>query len=301
MKTNKGTAVLKGFGIVAMGALLAGCPPYDTLIDDLLNPPPTTGGGNAQAEYDAGFDEGFAEDDWYWTGYDDSTDTVDAGPIYYQGSDIPYVDDLSNDAGYWDGVWYAYNDGYFVAYDYAFTIGFSEGYDVFFTSAWYDLLLDDEHLEFLDGGFSDGYNDGFSEGRILGATDYEQGLPYDWLDAMAYYREGNDLYIEELDLGTGEYGPVYLYEYGTDPLDLVKSDKAKRNRSGRAAPSIRRDPSKAEVPDLSYRSLPQDVRTRLNVKPAVSSRGKYALKLTTSWLDRIDAYLALQKKDDPLR
>ena len=62
-------------------------------------------------EYDLGFDAGFMEDDWYWDGYDDSYKTLDYAPIYYQGSGIPYIDDFSYDAGYWDGVWYAYNDG----------------------------------------------------------------------------------------------------------------------------------------------------------------------------------------------
>ena len=122
-----------GVSMVIAAAQLTGCP-----IDD--------------AEYDLGFVAGFAQDDEYWMGFDDSMDTVGFGPIYYQGSTIPIVEDPPYDAGYWDGVWYAYNDGYFVAYDYAFTIGFSEGYDLAFYPDWEDFLAGDEHVEYDDGG-----------------------------------------------------------------------------------------------------------------------------------------------------
>ena len=110
------------------------------------------------------------------------------------------------DAGYWDGVWYAYNDGYFVCYDYAFTIGFSEGYDLAYRGDWFDFIAGDAHPEYLDGSFEDGYNDGFTEGTVFGATDYRLGLPLDWLDAMWDYRDGTDVYIEELETGTGAWG-----------------------------------------------------------------------------------------------
>ena len=206
---------------------LSGCPPYVTDPDTEYVTDPDT-------EYDVGFADGFALDAKYWEGYDDSMNTVDAGPIYsiyYSGGSIPYVENPPYDgthyeAGYWDGVWYAYNDGYFVAYDYAFTIGFSEGYDMAFQPGWRTFLANDVHTEYDDGGFSDGYNDGFSEGRVFGAWDYDAGWPFDWLDAMMDYRAGTDLVIG--DVGTGEYGPVYLYEYGTDPHDFLKSARSDR-------------------------------------------------------------------------
>ncbi len=282
--------------VLTASALLAGCPAPPV-------PPVDNGEGEGegetppewnQAEYDRGFDEGFLVDEQYWKGFDDSFYTRDAGPIYYAGAGIPYVEAPEYDAGYWDGVWYAYNDGYFVAYDYAFTVGFSEGYDIGYRPDWPDFLHSDQHVEYYDGGFTDGYNDGFSEGRVLGATDYAQGLPYDWLDAMMYYREGNDVYIEELDLGTGEYGPVYLYEYGTDPNELLAGKKsangAVRDRAGRGTPSIRRGPEKAEAPALSYRALPENVRGLLNTRPTVSPRSTAELTLKDTWLQRIETY-----------
>ncbi len=273
--------------LVPAALALVGCPVPPGYIPPDGNPDP-----NAQAEYDAGFADGFAEDAEYWQGFDDSYDTVDGGEIYYSGSSIPYVESPAYEAGYWDGVWYAYNDGYFVAYDYAFTIGFSEGYDAAYYPDWFTFLQSDEHVEWLDGGFTDGYNDGFSEGRLLGATDYEAGLPYDWLDAMLWYREGNDVYIEELDLGTGEYGPVYLYEYGTDPLDYLKSAGEPRKRSGRAPLTIRApgDGAKAEVPPISYRGLPSDVQNEFDRRPESTPRSERKLTLESTWLERIEAY-----------
>jgi hypothetical protein len=272
------TGILLGFVALATG--LSGCPfPVDP---------------NDQAEYDAGFNAGFAEDGEYWTGYWDSWDTVDLGPIYYQGGEIPELTEPAYDAGYWDGVWYAYNDGYFVAYDFAFTIGFSEGYDLGYDPDWFAFLAADEHFEYLDGGFSDGYHDGFSEGRIFGVTDYLSGLPFDWLDAMLYYREGNDVYIEELDLGTGLYGPVYLYEWGTDPNTLIKSTR--HLRSGRSVPAIRKSgDAKVDIPPLSYRPLITDAQNELNVKPTTSPRSNLELLLNTTWLQRINAYLDAMK------
>ncbi|MBI2425691.1 MAG: hypothetical protein HYV27_22890 [Candidatus Hydrogenedentes bacterium] len=263
-----------GVMLTGLSLLLMGCP---------------GGLSEAQIQYDLGYVAGFAQDDEYWQGFDDSLDTVDGGAIYYSGSEIPFLDELSYDAGFYDGTWYAYNDGYFVAYDYAFTIGFSEGYDAAFASDWFVFLSNDEHVEWLDGGFTDGYNDGFSEGRILGATDYAQGLPFDWLDAMLYYREPNDVYIEELDLGTGEFGPVFLYEYGTDPLDLVKSrnaiDKSLRNRRS----GLQKQDSSGVVV-RALRASDIDYYTYL---PAESPRAPgRALLLDTTWLERIEAYEA---------
>ncbi|HPU98492.1 MAG TPA: hypothetical protein PLO53_11135, partial [Candidatus Hydrogenedentes bacterium] len=144
-----------------MAATLTGCPYGYVPLD------PGTGDdtdGQAQYEYDLGFNDGFMRDDYYWKGYDDSFYTRDGGQIYYQGGTLPYVESPPYEAGFWDGVWYAYNDGYFVSYDDAFTIGFSEGYDVGYGPGWKEFLLLDQHVEYLDGGFSDGYNDGFSEG-----------------------------------------------------------------------------------------------------------------------------------------
>ena len=265
--------------VLAGGAVLAGCPP--------------DGGSN---EYDAGYVVGFAQDDEYWQGYDDSWDTVDGGEIYYSGSEIPDLQDDTYDDGYYDGLWYAYNDGYFVAYDYAFTIGFSEGYDLAFYPDWFDFLQDDEHVEWLDGGFTDGYNDGFSEGRIFGAVDYDLGFDFDWLLALDDYRAGTDEYIEELDLGTGEFGPVFLYEYGTDPNDLVKSTAARYAKPRGHVPSIRSGGAATkQVEDdgmISYRSLTAEARADLGVKPtqAQGGRGEGTLRLNTTWLQRIEQY-----------
>lgn len=260
---------------------LSGCPPIDlgNLPGDQDVPPAPD-----SAEYDAGFAAGFLQDDYYWDGFWDSMETVDAGPILYQGGEIPAPQSPEYDAGYWDGVWYAYNDGYFVAYDDAFTIGFSEGYDVFFSEDGLDRLEQDAHIEYYDGGFSDGYNDGFSEGRILGATDYLQGLPFDWVDALIYYREPNDVYIEELDLGTGEFGPVVLYVYGTDPNEFLKS--------GKAATTLRPRPDSAMIG--AARTLSSEAEAALDVTPEVSPRSEQPLTLDTSWLDRIEEYEAAQ-------
>ncbi len=257
---------------------LTGCPPYLT---------------DPDAEYDAGFADGFAVDEKYWEGYDDSMATVDAGPIYYSGGSIPYVTFPYYDAGYWDGVWYAYNDGYFVAYDYAFTIGFSEGYDMAFQPGWRSFLANDVHIEYLDGGFSDGYNDGFSEGRVFGAWDYDAGWPFDWLDAMMDYRAGTDLIIG--GVGTGEYGPVYLYEYGTDPHDFLKSVRANRAKRGELLAVRNRDDAKAKSYELSYRPLTTEARNALNIAPTTSPRGDRKLTLGSTWLQRINEYLNAMK------
>lgn len=290
--------VLMPIAAVAVGALLflSGCPSTPT--EQNRGQQTGTGLGWKQADYDRGFSDGFLVDDEYWRGFDESWNTRDAGPILYSGGDIPYVTSPAYDAGYWDGVWYAYNDGYFVEYDYAFTIGFSEGYDIAFNADWYDFLSADQHVEYYDGGFSDGYNDGFSEGRILGAYDYSANLPYDWLDAMAYYREGNDVYLDELQLGTGEYGPVELYVYGTDPNELFGKAAAKAvtlgGRSIRRAAGDAEKAAKTTIPDISYRTLPDSERTRFNVAPSTSPRSDAALTLTTTWAERIEAYRAAQ-------
>lgn len=281
---------------VPLGLLLAGCPQGGVNIDPKI-------------EYDAGFVVGFAEDGEYWQGFDDSYDTVDGGEIYYTGDLIPQYDDVSYDAGYYDGVWYAYNDGYFVAYDYAFTIGFSEGYDVAFGPDWESFLLNDVHVEWLDGGFSDGYNDGFSEGRILGASDWLDGLSFDWLDALLWYRSTdengnyNDIYFEDLDLGTGIYGPVVLYLYGQNPFDLIAGKSLRSLRPGRDnVPSIRSKSftkQAGDLPELSYRSLTAEVQSELSVRPTASSRSDKELTLESTWLDRVNAYNAAFSKKTP--
>lgn len=240
-------------------------------------------------EYDAGYDEGFALDDWYWDGFYDSYDTEDDAPVYYAGGTIPSVLWPEYDRGYYDGIWAAYNDGYFVCYDYAFTVGFSEGYDAAYYPDYLDFLAGDTHVEYDNGGWGDGYNDGFSEGRIFGANDYEQALTFDWLDALLDYRSGTDLYFEEIDLGTGVYGPVYLYEYGTDPLAKqqsirVPSAKALRDLGGKNAL------------EGMTRPISSEVQTVLNCRPTTAGRGGYTLRLTTTWLDRIEAYLNAPSK-----
>lgn len=244
--------------------------------------------------YDLGFTIGFARDDYYWMGYDDSYDTLEYDPVYYQGGDIPNVTTPEYDRGYYDGLWYAYNDGYFVCYDYAFTIGFSEGYDAAFYPGYLAFLATDEHVENDNGGWGDGYNDGFSEGRIFGAADYEAGWDFDWFDAMTDYRSGTDLYFEEVDVGTGSYGPVILYEYGWDPLSGAKAATVRTPRAMktpnvrilRAVPSAKAD----DLPPISYRTFPAAQESALNVRPTTTARSSRTLTLTTTWLERINAY-----------
>ncbi len=309
-------------------AILMGCPEIEEQPQDEPDPPvegeseyPNVEEGETpnepvdpQKEYDDGFEWGFAQDAEYWDGYFDSYETVPDGPILYQGSAIPTVEYPHYDAGYWDGVWYAYNDGYFVCYDYAFTIGFSEGYDLAYRADWQSFVVGDEHPEYLDGSFADGYNDGFSEGRVFGAVDYVIGLPFDWLDAMWDYRGGTDLYIEEASVGTGEYGPVYLYEYGVDPAaSLAKSGDAAvktspiRTASARAmetravgkraayAVASFHKQNKADNDEISYRVLTEEAASSLRVTPTASVRSQERpLTLTDSWLERVNAYRAEQ-------
>ena len=267
--------------------------------DTLVKPGAITVQPNAQAEYDRGFEAGFAVDEEYWNGYFDSWDTLDGGEIYYDTSHIQFYDEISYRAGYWDGIWYAYNDGYFVAYDYAFTIGFSEGYDLAYYPDWYDFLLEDEHLEWLDGGFSDGYEDGFTEGRIFGAVDYDGGLPFDWMDALDFYWEGNDVYIEELDLGTGEFGPAVLYQHGQDPYDLIEkgiTTPQARPDDRRKVTPMRKTPGAVKQTEdwvVENRPLIAEAEDELDVWPQFSPRSEFELDLETTWLERIQAYFGL--------
>lgn len=255
-------------------------------------------GDYAQQQYDLGYAAGFLRNDFYWDGYFDGYDTLTDFPYYYDDSDIPFIEELSYDAGYWDGVWYAYNDGYFVDYHYAFIIGFSEGYDAAFYPDYLDFLANDTHFEFLNGGWGDGYNDGFSEGRIFGAADFEQGFVFDWEDALADYESGTDLYFEEIDLGTGIYGPVFLYEYGTNPADLLK--RQPRTKRDRLDPAIRSNKDKAlELKDEElYRPLTEEAQAELNQHPANTPRNPNPVRLTTTYLERINAYLGAKAADE---
>jgi len=160
----------------------------------------------------------------------------------------------------------------------------------------------------MDGSFEDGYNDGFTEGTIFGATDYRMGLPLDWLDAMWDYRDGTDLYIEELGTGTGSSGPVFLYEYGVDPRDYIVKAATVRGQSPirhrvtnnrtspraqyAAAPLVEKTEETAYNPDeISYRELTEKVRQELSIAPTASDRAEgREISLTDTWLDRVNVY-----------
>lgn len=298
--------------------LLTGCPPTTgpENPNEGEGETPFEGEGEVGPGYAEGYQEGFFTDSKYWEGYDDSYDTEPPdGPILYSGSEIPYIEDETYEAGYNDGLWYAYNDGYFVSYDYGFTIGFSEGYDVTFNDGWYDFLMVDEHPEYSDGSFLDGYMDGFSEGSVFGAYDYKTGLSFDWEDAMWDYRSGTDLYLEEVGFGTGQYGNVFLYEYGVDPATYFEKSETNSGRKTFGAVRIPRnaDAAKAVVSPrasvekalkalkqdgseehaVSYRALSNTASTELNVRPESSPRLQgYTLTLPDTWLERIERYRA---------
>lgn len=279
------TRIATAAGLVIALAALTGCP------GGIPIPLPD--------DYDEGLEDGFFEDEWYWEGYDDSVASIDYDTIYYEGSDIPFIDDNSYEAGYWDGVWYAYNDGYFTSYRYAFIIGFSEGYDNAYWPDYLDFLAHDVHLENLNGGWIDGYEDGFTEGRVFGAYDFEAGLPFDWLDAFLDYEDGTDLYFEEVDVGTGAFGPAILYEYGTDPLDLsLKSKRLDRSAHPNGlTPSIRKTEAAKFDPEAQdlFRPLLPDVQASYQVSPDESARSDRELRLESTWLARINAYDAAAK------
>lgn len=240
--------------------------------------------GATTTEFDRGFAEGFAKDDEYYSGYDDSWFTVGATPILYSGDEIPFEEALTFMAGFYDGLFAAYNDGYFVAYHDAFIIGFSEGYDSAFWPDYLLFLANDVHLEFLTGGFSDGYEDGFTEGRIFGAADFEGGLPFDWLDGFVAWENGTDLFFEEAGVGTGDLGPAILYEWGTDPHLLKKVPHKRRIELKRG---MRQQNSGAKAVLDFARPLTLAQEQVLSVSPPSTDRGGTDLRLTTTWLERI--------------
>ncbi len=260
------------------------------------------GGGHSKAgaaalAYDHGFDDGFADDTEYFLGYDDSflNDTVDTS--FYQGDTIPFSAEITYDAGYWDGQFDAYNDGYFVAYRYAFIIGFSEGYDNAYWPDYLDFLANDWHDEYLHAGFSDGYNDGFSEGRIFGAYDYEAFWASDWLDAFLDWEYGTDLYFAEVDKGTGVYGPVILYEWGSTPYAMIAFTK--QARSDNPSPIRMRANTSTSTKEFALRAvntldvsrtLSPEQEAALNITPTDTTRTSRALTLSTTWRERIDTY-----------
>jgi hypothetical protein len=235
--------------------------------------------------------DGFNDDAEYWTGYFDSWDTLDDSPVYYSGDTIPNVDTPPYDSGYYDGQWYAYHDGYFVAYRYAFVIGFSEGYDSAFWPDYLDFLAQDQHIEYHNGGFGDGYMDGYSEGRVFGAYDYSHDIDFDWLDALLDYESGTDVTVG--GVSTGQAGPVDLYLHGQDPNDLSKS--IRKMMGGRPeAPAIRKTINIDELP--LFRPLTDDAKSELDVTPTHSLRGNVELTLESSWLQRINQYVAAETK-----
>ncbi len=284
----------RAISVLAVSGLaffLAGCPEYGSTYGVMdFTGTSTSGGasGNASILYDTGFADGFSLDDWYWKGYFDGYDTVDGTTVYYAGDTIPSVDTPPYTQGYWDGIWYAYNDGYFVDYHFAFIIGFSEGYDNAYWPDYLNFLVLDQHVELANGGWMDGYEDGFSEGRVFGANDYEQGLPFDWLDALVDYESGTDLYFSEINVGTGVYGPVTLYSYGTSPG--MKSGRRPLCYSRHIRwKEFKKTVSSTDRP--LERPLTAEVRDELDYTPAHSIRDKErALRLKNSWLERIATY-----------
>jgi hypothetical protein len=253
------------------------------------------GGGGGGGTYEEGYADGFAQDSDYFDGYDDSWFTVGFGPILYDGDLIPFLDDGSYDAGFFDGEFDAYNDGYFVANRYAFIIGFSEGYDNAFWPDYLDFLAGDVHTEYLTGGFSDGYNDGFSEGRIFGAFDFESLLPSDWLDAFLDWEAGTDLFFEEVNKGTGEFGPVVLYEWAENPNLVRDVAEARTDRPVRGAITMRKSAdtrADGTIDTIAIsRDLLEEQLQQLNVDPPTTSRTDRDLTLDTTWYERIDAFL----------
>lgn len=272
--------------IAALGLL--GCPP------EILND--TIRDWEAQADYDEGFWDGFMDDAIYWKGFFDSYDTYEGGPIFYDATPYPQVESPPYSAGLYDGQWYAYNDGYYVNYYYAFIIGFSEGYDNAFWSDYAEFLVQDQHVEWSDGGWSDGYDDGYTEGRVFGAWDYQDFRPNDWLDALLDYQSGTDLYIELANVGTGDLSPATFYQHGTDPL-MKKASAPFRKLAKTMSRSLRSSGQKAvNINNLElFRPLTLEAEDTLLVIPDVSLRSDRPLRLSSTWLERVEAALLFHK------
>ncbi len=250
-----------------------------------------------QAAFDRGYADGFAQDSEYFFGYDDSWATIGFAPILYQGGDIPFIDELNYDAGFYDGVFDAYNDGYFVAYRYALIIGFSDGYDSAFWPDYLDFLAADVHTEYLNGGFSDGYNDGFSEGRVFGAFDFETFLPFDWLDAFLDWESGTDLCFDEVGVCTGALGPVTYYEWAVDPHFLRKPERG-AGRTRTQTPSLR-GATRENPRDVIERELGDGQTLGLDVTPVDTPRTDRGLSITQTWLERIEAATSFSRSSEP--
>jgi len=126
---------------------------------------------------------------------------------------------------------------------------------------------------------------------------------------------GTDLYLEEVGFGTGEYGNVFLYEYGVDPATYFEKSETNSVRKAFGAVRIPRnaDAAKAIVSprvsvekamqtlkqdgsdehSVSYRALSTAASNELNVRPQSSPRLQgYTLTLPDSWLERIERYRA---------
>ena len=108
--------------------------------------------------------------------------------------------------------------------------------------------------------------------------------------------------FEEVDVGTGVYGPVYLYEYGTDPHTLkantVRGDRLLGpERTMRSGLTKEVDMEGREL----YRALSTDARQRYEVTPENSVRNDRELRLETTWLQRIQSYLSAGKSADTRR
>lgn len=262
--------------LLAAAVVLAGCP--------------SGGGGGGASDFDRGFDEGFAKDAPYNLGYADSWRTFGFDSLY-QGNLYPEIGDGSFQAGLNEGQFTAYSDGFFVAYSYAFIIGFSEGYDNGFWDDYAEFLAWDKHYEFRNGGFDDGYHDGFSEGRIFGAFDFKRtDFPFDWLDALIDWELGTDLFLAEVGtfgLGTGPWSPVTLYEYGAAP---ALSQGPAKSRGFSSARTVRGTKLRAKAALEFARPLTVEQEDELRVVPVASFRDDRVLALETTWLQRIYAY-----------
>ena len=251
-------------------------------------------GDGGLAEYNFGYDDGYADNSEYFLGYDESFLNEGDGESWYSGDLIPFLDELSYDAGFYDGQFEAYNDGYFVAYRFAFIIGFSEGYDNAYWDDYLDFLANDWHVELSHAGFSDGYNDGFSEGRIFGAYDYEAFLSFDWFDAFLDWESGTDLYFEEVDKGTGIYSYVVLYEWGQNP-HILEAFGLRGVTETSSLIKMRADGDTATrsvgVSTIEVaRDLTAEQASLLDVNPLTTSRTDRDLALSTTWRERIDLY-----------